>query len=90
MSNPSYEDALGRIEELEAAVESALRWLEHAPVDYRNGIVAPNGVDEGNVRGWEWHRKLANELRVVLGKEPVDYEAYLRDVGSGDSDGLPF
>jgi len=78
-----------RIEDLEDTIESALCWLENAPIDYSNGIVAPNGMDEGRVRGWEGHCELENELREAIGKPVVDHKVHLENIEAGEDD-LPF
>lgn len=59
------------IETLAAAVQSALDWLENAPIDYSNGVTH-DGHDEGNVRGWEGHEKLVAELKLALAQGEND------------------
>lgn len=54
-----------RAERLAEATQSALDWLENAPIDYRNGV-EHNGIDEGNVSGWKFHNELVEQLRAAL------------------------
>lgn len=51
--------------ELEDTLKEVLEWLENAPLDYSNGVTH-NGMDEGNVRGWEGHNDLVEKIKGLV------------------------
>ena len=55
------------VTDLLEACKASLIWLENAPIDYSNGVVH-SGYDEGNVRGWEGHEEITNQLREAITK----------------------
>jgi len=50
-------------------------WLVNVHIDYRNGNVAPDGSDEGEVLGRRGHRQLLHEYNKLMGRAE-DYEDY--------------
>ena len=54
-------------EKLLEACKAAKDWLEHAPIDYSNGVTH-QGMDEGNVLGWRYHGELIEQLSAVIGE----------------------
>jgi hypothetical protein len=54
-----------RAEDAEAMLREVLAWLEHAPISYSNGVIH-NGIDEGDVRGGEYHDLLVAKIKKVL------------------------
>lgn len=50
---------------LAVVAQNAMDWLENAPIEYSNGVTH-NGMDEGNVRGWEGHKKLVADLQFAI------------------------
>ena len=53
--------------DLLAACEAAERWLDVAPIEYRNGVVH-QGIDEGQVLGEHGHNEIAEQLRTAIAK----------------------
>ena len=41
-------------------------WLENVHIDYSNGNVAPNGMDEGDVLGWKGHKEMIEAYTVLM------------------------
>ena len=56
---------------IKRACNSALTWLDSAPIEYSNGV-EHNGLDEGFVRGWQGHDEIVNQLCTALGLEYDD------------------
>ena len=54
-----------RADRAEAVLREALAWLENAPISYANGVTH-NGIDEGDVRGGEYHNLLVAKIKQVL------------------------
>ena len=54
-----------RADRAEAVLREALAWLENAPISYANGVTH-NGIDEGDVRGGEYHNLLVAKIKHVL------------------------
>ena len=46
-------------------VKEMVMWLENADFDYSNGNTC-NGVDEGNVLGWNAHSKIVNKAKALM------------------------
>lgn len=54
---------LGEMEKLRQLLKDTWMMMEHATrIDFSNGIVH-NGIDEGNVRGWEFYENLRKKVR---------------------------
>jgi len=53
-------------ERLRASLMDVIMWLENAPFDYSNGNVC-NGIDEGNVQGWNGHGEVIDAAKAALG-----------------------
>ena len=53
---------------LRAALVECVEWLDNAPLDYSNGVTH-NGIDEGNVRGWQAHSEIVKAGKIALGGE---------------------
>lgn len=43
-------------------------WLESVQIDYRNGNVAPNGMDEGHELGRRGHRELIKKYEALMAR----------------------
>lgn len=56
------------LEEWKADAERLALWLENVPIDYSNGNVAPNGMDEGIELGWKGHKELLKVHHALLGE----------------------
>ena len=41
-------------------------WLENVHIDYSNGNVAPNGMDEGDVLGWRGHKEIIAQHKELM------------------------
>lgn len=51
---------------LRLALQEAVKYLDTAPFNYANGVVSPDGADEGTVKGTKTHNRLLKRLRKVL------------------------
>lgn len=56
---------LARARAAENMLRETLAWLENAPISYANGVTH-NGIDEGDVRGGEYHNLLVAKIKQVL------------------------
>jgi hypothetical protein len=54
--------------ELREALTACFEWLENAPFDYNNGNTH-EGIDEGNVLGWQTHASLMEIVLHALRKD---------------------
>jgi hypothetical protein len=59
-------DDPGRVARLQSALAEAIDYLERSPFNYDNGVIAPDGVDEGATKGWKAHNRLLKRLKKVL------------------------
>jgi len=57
-----------QVERLTKALTACFEWLENAPFDYNNGNTH-EGIDEGNVLGWQTHASLMEIVLHALGKD---------------------
>lgn len=62
-------DALrAELEAWKSDAERLASWLENVHIDYSNGNIAPNGMDEGYELGWKGHKELLKAHHVLLGE----------------------
>ena len=55
-----------RVARLQSALAEAIDYLERSPFNYNNGVIAPDGVDEGATKGWKAHTRLLKRLKKTL------------------------
>ncbi len=65
-NTPSKQDLYKENKKLRRLLNETWFMLDECKVDFSNGVVAPCGTDEGNVRGWEFYHNLEKEVTPYL------------------------
>lgn len=91
-NSPSRQELYKENKKLRVLLNNIWQMLDECKLDFSNGCVAPNGVDEGDVLGWRFYRELEEESKKVLnpayGKRKKELEA--KDKPKQPEDDIPF